>query len=77
MTFEELDLNKIYSYADYLKWNFEVGGIPQRLELIKGKIFKMPPAHARRHQETHPQITPSSHLYQVCMSLHESLVSLL
>ncbi len=53
MTFEDLDLNGTYTYADYLKWNFEVGGIPQRLELIKGKIFKMSPAPARKHQECH------------------------
>ena len=53
MTFADLDLNGTYTYADYLKWNFEVGGIPQRLELIKGKIFNMSPAPSRRHQETH------------------------
>ncbi len=51
MTLEELDLNGKYTYADYLKWNFEVSGIPQRIELIKGKIFKMSPAPARKHQE--------------------------
>jgi len=52
MTLEELDLNGTYTYADYLKWNFEVSGIPQRIELIKGKIFKMSPAPARKHQES-------------------------
>jgi Uma2 family endonuclease len=41
----QLDLQKTYSYADYLKWRFE-----ERVELIKGKIFKMSPAPARRHQ---------------------------
>ena len=41
----QLDLDKTYSYADYLKWSFE-----ERVELIKGKIFKMSPAPARRHQ---------------------------
>lgn len=51
MTFEELDLDGTYTYADYLKWNFEVSGIPQRLELIKGKVFKMSPTPARRHQD--------------------------
>ncbi len=51
MTFEELDLNGTYTYADYLKWNFEVSGIPQRLELIKGKIFNMSPAPSRKHQD--------------------------
>ena len=35
-----------YSYADYLKWTFE-----ERVELIKGKIFKMSPAPQRRHQK--------------------------
>ena len=46
MQFSELDLNKTYSYADYLKWRFD-----ERLELIKGKIFKMSPAPSRCHQE--------------------------
>lgn len=45
MQLSDLDLNKTYSYADYLKWTFE-----ERLELIKGKIFKMTPAPASRHQ---------------------------
>ncbi len=44
-SFDTLDLNGTYSYADYLKWQFE-----ERLELIKGKIFKIPPAPATRHQ---------------------------
>ena len=43
---DTLDLNGTYSYADYLKWQFE-----ERLELIKGKIFKMSPAPAMRHQQ--------------------------
>lgn len=42
---DTLDLNGTYSYADYLKWQFE-----ERLELIRGKIFKMSPAPATRHQ---------------------------
>jgi Uma2 family endonuclease len=42
---DQLDITKTYSYADYLKWQFE-----ERVELIKGKIFKMSPAPARRHQ---------------------------
>jgi len=41
-----LDLFKSYSYADYLNWHFK-----ERLELIKGKIFKMSPAPNRFHQE--------------------------
>ncbi|AEI50015.1 protein of unknown function DUF820 [Runella slithyformis DSM 19594] len=42
---DQLDLSKQYSYADYLKWKFE-----ERVELIKGRIFKMSPAPARKHQ---------------------------
>ena len=45
MQFSDLDLSKTYSYADYLQWTFE-----DRLELIKGKIFKMTPAPAPSHQ---------------------------
>ncbi len=41
----ELDLNGVYSYADYLLWRFE-----ERVELIKGKIFKMSPAPSEKHQ---------------------------
>ncbi len=46
MKFADLDLNKAYTYADYLKWTFE-----ERVELIKGKIFKMSPAPNRSHQD--------------------------
>ena len=33
---EDLDFSGTYSYANYLRWEFEA-----RLELIKGKFFKM------------------------------------
>jgi len=45
-TFQNLDLNATYSYADYLTWQFE-----EAIELIKGKIFKMSPTPSSRHQE--------------------------
>lgn len=45
MQFSDLDLTKTYTYADYLKWTFD-----ERLELIKGYIFKMSPAPAEIHQ---------------------------
>jgi Uma2 family endonuclease len=41
----DLDLNGVYSYADYLLWQFE-----ERVELIRGKIFKMSPAPSEKHQ---------------------------
>lgn len=45
MELAELDFTKDYTYADYLKWTFE-----ERLELIKGKLFRMSPAPNRVHQ---------------------------
>ncbi|MDO5104955.1 Uma2 family endonuclease [Capnocytophaga sp.] len=43
----QLDVaNGVYTYADYLLWKFE-----ERVELLKGKIFKMSPAPSLRHQK--------------------------
>jgi Uma2 family endonuclease len=42
---KDLDLNGSYTYADYLTWQFQ-----ERLELFRGKIFKMSPAPNRLHQ---------------------------
>ncbi len=42
--FSDLDLNKSYTYADYLMWKFN-----ERVELIKGKIFTMSPAPNTNH----------------------------
>ena len=43
---DQLDLvNGIYTYADYLMWN-----IKDRVEILKGKIFKMSPAPTISHQ---------------------------
>lgn len=44
--FSTLDLNKIYTYANYLTWQFA-----ESIELIKGKIVKMSPAPSLGHQE--------------------------
>ncbi len=46
-----LDTSKLYTYAHYLKWQFH-----ERIELIKGRIFKMSPAPSRKHQEISGQI---------------------
>ena len=43
--FDQLDLSKQYSYADYLTWKFQ-----ERVELIKGFVLKMCPAPNRIHQ---------------------------
>lgn len=46
MQLADLDFAKEYTYADYLKWTFE-----ERLELIKGKLFRMSPAPNLVHQQ--------------------------
>lgn len=43
---EDLDFDKTYSYAEYLTWKFK-----ERVELLKGKLFKMSPSPNRFHQE--------------------------
>ena len=46
LKFSQLDTSKQYTYADYLTWQFK-----ERVELIKGWIYKMSPAPKRIHQE--------------------------
>ncbi len=48
--FSQLDLNGVYSYADYLTWQFE-----QAVELIKGKILPMA-APSRKHQDVSTEV---------------------
>ena len=48
----QLDLTKKYTYADYLTWQLN-----ERVELIKGWIYKMTPAPRRRHQRVSIKIT--------------------
>lgn len=43
---EEPDPSLSYTYADYQQWNFE-----ERLELIRGRIFKMSPNPNTKHQK--------------------------
>ncbi|MFT4522034.1 MAG: Uma2 family endonuclease [Bacteroidia bacterium] len=46
LAYDQLDVNKVYTYLDYMKWRFE-----ERVELIRGKIVKMSPAPNRKHQK--------------------------
>ena len=55
-TFNEIDESLTYSYAHYLNWLFD-----ERVELIKGKIFKMSPAPSRVHQEVFGAIFSALH----------------
>lgn len=45
MKLADLNVNVLYTYADYLRWQIE-----ERVELIKGKIFAMS-APSRAHQK--------------------------
>lgn len=44
--FQQLDLGRLYSYAEYITWSFK-----ERVELLRGKVVKMSPAPSLRHQE--------------------------
>lgn len=46
MKVEEPDYAGSYTYADYMKWT-----VPDMMELIRGKIYKMSPAPRTIHQE--------------------------
>lgn len=48
----QLNLEGTYTYADYLLWQFE-----ERVELLKGKIFRMSPAPNTRHQRISSKIS--------------------
>ncbi len=55
---EDIDLSLTYSYANYLTWLFD-----DRVELIKGKVFKMSPAPSPLHQEISANISSALHNY--------------
>lgn len=48
---DQLNMNLSYSYADYLTWQFD-----ERVELFKGKIFRMSPAPNVLHQSVLTQL---------------------
>ena len=52
---EEPDSSFTYTYADYLKWQFE-----ERLELFRGKIFKLS-APNTKHQEVSGNLNTELH----------------
>lgn len=49
---DQLNMNLSYSYADYLTWQFD-----ERVELFKGKIFRMGPAPNVLHQKVSMRLT--------------------
>jgi len=58
LALEDIDLSLTYSYANYLNWLFD-----DRVELIKGKLFKMSPAPSPLHQEISANIFSVIHYY--------------
>ncbi len=57
-SFEDIDLSLNHSYANYLTWLFD-----ERVELIKGKVFKMSPAPSPLHQEISVNISSALYSY--------------
>ena len=55
--FEDLDLSRQYTYADYLTWQFQ-----ECVELLRGWVARMSPAPNMRHQDIATRLT--GHLYQ-------------
>ncbi|MBI3218394.1 MAG: Uma2 family endonuclease [Bacteroidetes bacterium] len=51
MKVEEPDYAGSYTYADYMKWT-----VPDMMELIRGKIYKMSPAPRTIHQQVAGQL---------------------
>ncbi len=50
---EEPDPSAVYTYADYLKWQFE-----ERLELFRGKIFKLSAPNTKHQVVSRNILTP-------------------
>jgi Uma2 family endonuclease len=67
--FSQLDLKKQYTYADYLTWTFD-----DRIELIKGWIYKMSPAPKRKHQKVSFQLLMSfgNYFNSKCCEVYEA-----
>lgn len=57
-TVNEIDFSAYYSYADYMRFEFE-----ERLEIIKARIFRMSPAPSRIHQGVLTNIF--GHIYNI------------
>ena len=54
---DQLDISKTYTYKDYYSWRFE-----DRVELIHGKIHRLPTGNPTRHQEVLGKL--GFHLYE-------------
>lgn len=55
---EEPDHSLLYTYADYLLWKYE-----ERLELIRGKIYKMSPAPNPTHQQVSVKLSAELYIF--------------
>lgn len=55
--FSDLDPDGSYTYSDYLRWAFQ-----ERVELIRGRLFKMSPAPNTAHQRV------SAHLSRILLN---------
>lgn len=58
VSYGQLNPEGTYTYWDYLKWRFT-----ERVELIRGKLFKMSPAPGLSHQRISLSLTKAFMLY--------------
>ena len=56
--FEDLDLSRQYTYADYLTWRFE-----ERVELLRGWVARMSPAPSPYHQRVSTELQGALYVY--------------
>lgn len=56
--FDQLDLSKSYTYADYYSWKF-----PERVELFRGKVMPMALKSNTRHQAVSRNMTLQMYNY--------------
>ena len=54
----DLDFSKKYTYADYMKWQFD-----EMVELIHGKIYRMSPAPSLEHQRVSARLHTLINVY--------------
>jgi hypothetical protein len=70
LSFGDFDASLTYSYAHYLTWLFD-----DRVELIRGQIFKMGPPPSPYHQQISVRIASELFVFlknKVCQVLHST-----
>jgi len=70
---DQLDLaHGLYTYTDYIHWQLK-----ERLEILKGKIFKMSPAPAVSHQKIARNLTGELYNYFRVFGIYSGITFLI